>query len=795
MSNAWFASKIAPNGDTNDNEGGCDSQEAQALKAYLRHKTTPSEAAQAITRPVSNAPVPKDELHHLWGLIQDAFLELPHKNIAPLITLMRAIEDLPNPAAVPNDSGHPDDGFWRESPGFGNLWADMSPAYAWRGIVDGSVGDCRDELRLDNVRHAEVEARLVHAGLAGLTVHWGYEVVADALESSDAVYDFEVPAAVEWIVVCGKKFKQGAGKREQSWGLKAGSRKPLRDLWKADDDSVMTMERWEFWKERLSGFQVDPELVRDVRRAFESMEEVDPEMMETRKINIVLNLPIEDVDVGGDVQESDGQDLGGQAPNDQDYWKWLKISDPASYLGAHQILIPVGLYTKEKLVWLNDNLTNSIDIDSLALLDTVCQVEKLKEEPPLMISTVWYSNTERDETTKRSLRLIDMEPEQKKWLLNDLATFFDKNSLAYFRSNGNPYRRGYLLYGPPGTGKTSLAQAIASDYDLELFEIKLAKMTDARLQSTFKTLPSRCVVLIEDIDEKTEKKATQPEGWGESAEVTFDDDPEAYCRKHDIEIEPEHSFVTLSGLLNTLDEPGAKEGRFAILTTNSPKSLDKALTRKGRTDKIIYMGYSCPGSAACTFKRMFGTDLTFPVPEAELERLAERFAKKIPKDMFTPCDIVDYCRSYRGRPREVIKNFRKFVEDRIEGKGEYLYDIKDDDQEGKSQDDDTEDKAEKASRLIAALPPDEPYPDSDGEDNAYFSMDGARKSPSPDAESDSSSLRKVAGSPEQSRFPPENSFAMRPRLADKLRAHGEQDWMFEDGHYPPEWAYKDWIGL
>jgi len=43
---------------------------------------------------------------------------------------------------------------------------------------------------------------------------------------------------------------------------------------------------------------------------------------------------------------------------------WLQINDLASYLGVHQVLIPVGLYTKEKLVWLNNNLINSVDIDS-----------------------------------------------------------------------------------------------------------------------------------------------------------------------------------------------------------------------------------------------------------------------------------------------------------------------------------------------------------------------------------------------------------------------------------------------
>jgi hypothetical protein len=71
-------------------------------------------------------------------------------------------------------------------------------------------------------------------------------------------------------------------------------------------------------------------------------------------------------------------------------------------------------------------------------------------------------------------------------------------------------------------------------------------------------------------------------------------------------------------------------------------------------------------------------------PRTNLKRLAERFAKKILGDMFTPCEIVDYCQEYRGRPREAIKTFQKFVEDGSEGKDEYLYDVKDDQPRGKT---------------------------------------------------------------------------------------------------------------
>jgi chaperone BCS1 len=93
-----------------------------------------------------------------------------------------------------------------------------------------------------------------------------------------------------------------------------------------------------------------------------------------------------------------------------------------------------------------------------------------------------------------------MEPAAKKKLLTDVQNLFDQGTKSWYRSNGVPYRRGYLLYGPLGNGKTSLSQAIASAYDLELFVIDLIGMNDITLQLVFKGLPERCVVLVEDID-------------------------------------------------------------------------------------------------------------------------------------------------------------------------------------------------------------------------------------------------------------------------------------------------------
>jgi mitochondrial chaperone BCS1 len=133
--------------------------------------------------------------------------------------------------------------------------------------------------------------------------------------------------------------------------------------------------------------------------------------------------------------------------------------------------------------------------------------------------------------------------------------------------------------------------------------------------------------------------------------------------------------VTLSGLLNAIDGPGSKEGRLLIMTTNAPDVLDKALYRRGRIDRKFHLSYSTKQSAALTFMRIFGRDPLNEVPEKKLTSMSKRFANKIPKGVFTPSDIQEFCLTYRGRPQDAVDSIAQFVEDKLSGKHGFEYDI------------------------------------------------------------------------------------------------------------------------
>lgn len=265
MSDSWFSFKLAPDGAVED---GCHPEEAQAMKCYLRQETTATEAARATTHPIVTADNPGEDLARLWGFLMDSLLELPAEHAESLLELLKAIEKLPEPDFTAIDgSKRPYEKLWRGLPGFGHLWSDSYQSGSWRRTAAATSGPARGALRDTHIRKAEIEARLVTAGLGGIPIDWGYEVVADALESGNALLDFEIPAAARWLVICGQRFRQGAENGEKSWALKPhvtkSSMTPSRDLWEAPSDQVLSLGRWSSWEGRLRELQGTQGVVQD----------------------------------------------------------------------------------------------------------------------------------------------------------------------------------------------------------------------------------------------------------------------------------------------------------------------------------------------------------------------------------------------------------------------------------------------------------------------------------------------------------------------------------------------------
>jgi chaperone BCS1 len=251
-----------------------------------------------------------------------------------------------------------------------------------------------------------------------------------------------------------------------------------------------------------------------------------------------------------------------------------------------------------------------------------------------------------------------------------------------------------MFYGPVGTGKTSLSTAIASHYNLPLCVIDLAGMDDTILQDKVKKLPSRCVILFEDIDaagivrERTmvPKTDASDEGDETSSESESCDTWDTKSRKNRVKetdpkkmnpslSQPSRTEVTLSGLLNTLDGLGSREGHIVILTTNAPDSLDKALYRPGRIDNQVYLGFADQVTAGITFTRIFGSDKQVKESQKAIRKLGREFGRLLPSDFFTPAEIQKFYMNRRGQPQKTVDELPGYIDEKRTGKTKFQYDI------------------------------------------------------------------------------------------------------------------------
>jgi len=165
---------------------------------------------------------------------------------------------------------------------------------------------------------------------------------------------------------------------------------------------------------------------------------------------------------------------------------------------------------------------------------------------------------------RRTLTVI-LDEGRKRELLEDIRDFLDPASQKWYSDRDTPYRRGYLLYGPPGTGKSSLSSAIAGHFSLNIYILSLSTINEASLKSLFDKLPSRCIILLEDIDAVSSNRDAD-----ENARQIVTGSPSQQSKSAS-------GKVSLSALLNVIDGVGSQEGRILIMTTNHITRLDEAL--------------------------------------------------------------------------------------------------------------------------------------------------------------------------------------------------------------------------
>ncbi|WVQ68591.1 uncharacterized protein L199_006800 [Kwoniella botswanensis] len=182
---------------------------------------------------------------------------------------------------------------------------------------------------------------------------------------------------------------------------------------------------------------------------------------------------------------------------------------------------------------------------------------------------------------------------QKEWLYNDAKEFLAEKE--FYLKRGVPHRRGYLLYGEPGSGKSSLIAALAAKLKLDIHVVDLGakQMDDDKLNTLLQSCPTKCILLMEDIDcafrsrELSEDEISETSDSGQVVIKNAHTKSAASTKFKSTKRTSSGTVstgVTLSGLLNALDGVTSSEGRLLFCTTNWREKIDPALDRPGRCD-------------------------------------------------------------------------------------------------------------------------------------------------------------------------------------------------------------------
>ncbi|KAI9758776.1 MAG: hypothetical protein M1835_000533, partial [Candelina submexicana] len=208
----------------------------------------------------------------------------------------------------------------------------------------------------------------------------------------------------------------------------------------------------------------------------------------------------------------------------------------------------------------------------------------------------------------RPLSTVVLDEWQKQAFINDIKEYLHPMCRRWYSNRGIPYRRGYLFHGPPGTGKTSLCFSIAGIFGLKIYVVSLnsKSLTEDGLASLFQTLPSRCIVLLEDIDtagmtnkRSSDSDASKDDTASKVEAVASGDKPADPANP------TTQQGISLSALLNIIDGVASSEGRILVMTTNHIEKLDKALLRPGRVDMNIAFGFANPATIRGLFTAIY----------------------------------------------------------------------------------------------------------------------------------------------------------------------------------------------
>ena len=267
---------------------------------------------------------------------------------------------------------------------------------------------------------------------------------------------------------------------------------------------------------------------------------------------------------------------------------------------------PVGL---SHVVKCNETLILSCE-KSREILEDFIKKAYLHSRPKKkgMIDVTIFKNywSKLNKLPKRSIDTVYLNKDTKDGIITDMEEFIEEEEV--YNQFGIPYKRTYLLEGLPGSGKTSLIFALASKLDMNISIFNFGPdVDDAIFMKAISTLPENSILLLEDVDALFIERDSKTK-----------------------------SYITFSGILNTLDGVSRRHKLITFITTNYVNKLDSALLRPGRIDYIVHFDHATKEQIEMMFNNFRPNDNSF-----------EEFYKKIKNSKFSTAILQKFFFKYR----------------------------------------------------------------------------------------------------------------------------------------------------
>jgi cell division protease FtsH len=190
------------------------------------------------------------------------------------------------------------------------------------------------------------------------------------------------------------------------------------------------------------------------------------------------------------------------------------------------------------------------------------------------MSNFFYPFDNKDTKSDANLKNITLDswagsPEIKEECKDIISYIANKNK---YNTMGAEMPKGILLEGPPGTGKTLLAKAIAASTSSHFISLSASEFVEMfvgvgaqRVRRLFQEARdnSPCIIFIDEIDAIGKQRSVGFNGGNDEKDQT------------------------LNQLLYEMDGFNNNENIVVMAATNRVDTLDKALLRPGRFDKVI----------------------------------------------------------------------------------------------------------------------------------------------------------------------------------------------------------------